>query len=326
MGQRSIPIVAIITPGTITTGNSLSSKIIPIQVQLLDFSNATQFGHPSPRLDTWVPSNRLLQMTKAVAYGGWLLPGLPPESTNVSFSIDMFAPHITCQEASNEELADVTQSINEWVSHGHNASGPIEYLAWTQGPGASSGLYNISFGELPTTFDYANHQDPSQLFVYARLTENFMKYENREGKYTTTSTSVLTSCSFQNASYSLGFDYINGVQNMSVWAVNPTADIVISKLNDWNEPASQERWSYTSLIVAYLDILVGWASAKEQGGSESINGTTVLSTNLGKYLFSQGDFEPAGGDYEVLPDVFLGGLEELFFNMTFSLLSHDAYV
>ena len=290
-----------------------------------DFSNATAFGRQGFSASSWKPTNRLYQLTKAVAYGGSLLP-TKPRHTNSSYALDIFAPHLSCVRADDSDLINISQNISEWKAYAGSIASN-EYIAWTRGPGNPSGGYNISIGELPATFDLINAQDPSKIFVYAKLTEGFNNTTDGEGELDKTFNEVLTSCSFQNASYSLSFEFVNGVQSLSVQSMHPTTDSVVNfESVDFENPALQSVWSYTSLIIAYIEVLIGWVSAGYQGGPEVINGTTILSTNLGKYLLSQGTSDPRNQTFEELPDVFQRGLEELFFNMTFSMLSEPTFL
>ncbi len=296
-------------------------------VSQFNFSADTNFGILAPDGGNWKPTNELYRLTKAVAYGGVVLPTMPP-AINSSYQLSIFAPHLGCTKADDGVLAAFSSIASNW-SRVNEAS--LEYLAWVGGPGVFPGSYNISIDALPITFTDTSVQDPSEIFIYAALgegndaTASTANNENLGESNFSQPLDVLMSCKLQNGSYDLSFNFTNGVQDLTFQDITVTADTFINE-DDMNLPASMPKWSYISLMISYASVLLGSVAISEHDLSEEINGTTILSTKLGQYIYSEGSSDASNETYERLPDIFQAGLEELFFNMTVSMLSNPDYL
>ena len=275
-------------------------------VPQFNFSADSNFGTLAQDGGFWEPTNELYRLTKTVAYGGSILPAMPP-AINSSYELSIFAPYLGCTKADGDMRAAFSRIIDKWSQDNEVQ---LEYLAWVSELGDPSGSYNISIDALPVTLTDTTAQDPSQIFIFATLQEDTDE----------TILGILTSCKLQNASYSLLFSFTNGVQSITVQDVIPTNDTFVNG-GDENLPSSMPKWSYISLMMSYISVLIG-SVIRRQDNSEWINGTTILSTNLEKYVSSEAILNSGNQSDQERSDAFQAELEELFFNMTFSMLNN----
>ena len=323
--------MAIITPGTIITGASSSNRTELHVVPHFNFSDGTVFGTISADLIAWKPTNELYQLTKIVAYGGSILPATPP-AMNSSYQLNISAPQLCCEKANKSSLAVFSGMVSNWSEI---IGARLEYLAWVSEEGAQQGAsldsYNISIDALPVALTDTSTLDPSELFIFAALGEgNDATTANLDSEGDTKGVVsnplyALMSCKLQNATYALSFSFSNGGQDLSVQSVTPANDTFVN-LVDEEYPESSTKWSYISVMMSYISVLIGHITQGDGTLLEDVNSTTILSTNLGKYIYSQGTSDPSNRTYQALPDIFQAKLEELFFNMTFSMLSDPRYL
>jgi hypothetical protein len=295
--SRLLPIAAIVTPGTITVNSTQELPEYAGLVPQLEY-NYTQYVSLENAVDYVGPSNLLARLAISSAMQGEILPIAAPQP-NASYSMDFLGPALSCHPEDSKLLSNFTYQ-------GTETGDPISYISWVP-----YSMYNATmttppgFGVINDTMTLdVESTDRARIFVLALLSDN--------ADYT------FLACSLMNASYSVRFDFKYPSQTINVTSIQhlngvPATNSISIYDNDFM--AGSAPASYQAIMDAFGRIMVGSSISSHYGGVISFT-TLFPATALGD-LTSQVNM--------IAPNDFGPALEELFQNMTLSLLSSTQF-
>jgi len=237
---------------------------------------------------------------KLAYHAGSSAQPVPLKSTfaNETYHLDFEGPAVKCMSANDSLVYNIT------IDHGTTSGGnPTELLAWVAGDKPSKVM-----GETGTkTLDMAS-PDAARLFVMTNTgnwsetlsaDSNGMPYQYRKVN--------VTECLLYNATYSVDFVFNYPGQSRDVrimdW-LNPVATITeLTRPNPATEPAVV---SYTVIMDAFGKMLVGTSFRSHYGADQAY----LTSSKILNIDWSSGE-------------AVARGLEQLFQNITLSLLSDE---
>jgi len=322
--QRALPLIAVITPATLTV--QLSSQpnktSIVAPIPIVNYENWSLFGSPAVNDGEPViaPSPRIARILLSVASSGSIL-NMPVPFPNSSYSVNMFGPSVLCDSPGN---ASFVKHINDIITN-NTFGDPIKFVAFapTWEPGywrngteeeyASIGLLsalNYSAGPGARTLDYTTRDTIEANKSAARL---YFALRSRLSD----PTNSLTECQLYNSSYTVNFTFNNGQQDISYRSKNINPVSVL----DWKDCQHRSRsecsaiFSYLSLMDCLGKLLVGTVTVSPYGITR-LNQTQILNTVLTDYREWKGLYNAPMSD----------ALEELFTNLTISLFSDSLYL
>ncbi|SLM36096.1 hypothetical protein LPUS_05530 [Lasallia pustulata] len=298
-----VPLVAIITPGTLTVELTLQNKTVLMSVPQINFTNANNYVMAGYAGSYNSASHRVAQLVDATASQGSILPIVPPIA-NSSYTTTFFGPALDCVQASGTDTAKLSQAS------GMNDPGiqQVIYASWV--PTSTSNLtspnLNPSSSSNGLESDYAldiYSSDYARLFIYSYYCGATLTCGLRNKTYT-------VSFNFQNntqrISVQTGKD-MNGVSSTSLPGISP--DQYTKETYDNNPIAS-----YVALMESLGRIMVGNIQDESRYNYEQAPDlTSIKDTSLNDVR--QGNDSKAFGT----------AIEQLFQNMTISLLSVSTF-
>ncbi|KAJ5175616.1 uncharacterized protein N7482_001493 [Penicillium canariense] len=292
-----LPLAAVVTPSALSIASVLRVSYLMVQVPQLAFN--------SPIFANLDDSNRfraanilVTRLSLSSATHGTILP-IPAHYPNSSYTLDFYGPGLSCQTANDTE----TQAL-DYDLFGHGISGAIYYYSWF---GPSVAYWNQS---LEDGLDY-NSNDSSRFWVglISPSGESNQLYE----------------CALMNISYSVDFAFNSGTQNLMVRRNQEMNGI----------PTVQNTSGMSSMALAsqslmyVMDQIITGEIGGGAAGSLIFTSTTVQTTNLAQVnpLCGQMAGDTDGAQYfgACQNSSFSAALEELFQNMTLSLLSNEYF-
>ena len=303
ISSRSIPIAAIVAPGSLTVFPQSTNETISLPVRQLDF-NYTNFGTFVGGGSTELLGNpRIYNLAFRTASTGETIElDSPGHYQNISYHLDFRGPAVKCASASEEFLYNLT------YQYGVKADTMIKYrfLSWTD-----------TLLETPPEDEVIRFPGtrPEDARLYSRV-----YVMTNEGSWNVTRTYNgteslryrqvnVTECLLYNASYSVDFrfEYPSQTRNASVsdW-LNPVVSLSNREQRGDNLTV-QETLSYAAVMDAFTQMLVGEAR-KDKYRVEKVTSTIWKLSPIG---WKDGA-------------AVVHGLEELFQNITLGLLSDDA--
>ena len=265
-------------------------------------------------------TNNLLRISLATATSG-SISTIPAPSPNSSYSVHFYGPALGCVRVPDADMNAVSQTI--WNDSTVSGDYSIRYLSWVPTP-ANSSTDTATIRDVPSFENgipslglidlYAGRgSSPGEkIFIWSWLS-NFATSISS----TLHPPSVIT-CTLYNVSYEVEFVFNSGQQHLTIQS------------GPKNEPVSQlptEQYgatlpqlevynkirSYLSVMYAFGQLVTGVITEDDSYNQFSAT-TTINSTGVGPLL--------AYGSNETIAS----GLEELFQNLTFSLLSDPRYL
>jgi hypothetical protein len=303
ISSRSIPIAAIVAPGSLTVFPQSTNETISLPVRQLDFNYSnfgTFVGGGSTEL---LGDPRIYNLAFRTASTGETIElDSPGHYQNISYHLDFRGPAVKCASASEEFLYNLT------YQYGVKADTMIKYrfLSWTD-----------TLLETPPEDEVIRFPGtrPEDARIYSRV-----YVMTNEGSWNVTRTYNgteslryrqvnVTECLLYNASYSVDFrfEYPSQTRNASVsdW-LNPVVSLSNREQRGDNLTV-QETLSYAAVMDAFTQMLVGEAR-KDKYRVEKVTSTIWKLSPIG---WKDGA-------------AVVHGLEELFQNITLGLLSDDA--
>ena len=304
ISSRSIPIAAIIAPGSLTVFPQSTNDTVSLPVRQLDF-NYTNFGTfvggGSYHLLSYPRIYNLAFRTTST--GETIDIDSPGHYQNASYHLDFSGPAIKCTPADEEFLNNLTYRYGA----GSGRMIITRFFSWVP---------TLSLDPLPSedataSLDLAS-EDAARIFVLTNegdwnVTRTYNGSSHRRYRQVN-----VTECLLYNATYDVDyrFQYPSQTRNASVsgW-LNPVAMLSREDQDGYyiDNATTHHMLSYAAVMDAFGQLLVGQAK-KDKYAVE-----TVTSTIWKLSPFNWEDGESVAQ-----------GLEELFQNITLSLLSDDA--
>lgn len=300
---RSIPIAAIVAPGSLTVFPQSTNETVSLPVRQLDF-NYTNFGTFVGGGSTELLGDpRIYNLAFRTASTGEMIAlDSPGHYPNFSYHLDFRGPAVKCASASEEFLYNLT------YQYGVKADTMIKmrFLAWT------NTLLETPPEDEAIRFPGTSPKDArlySRVYVMTNegswnVTRTYNGTEHRRYRQVN-----VTECFLYNASYSVDyrFEYPSQSQYASVsdW-LNPVTSLSNREQRGDNLTV-QEILSYATVMDSFTQMLVGEAK-KDKYRVEKVTSTIWKLCPIG---WKDGV-------------VVAQGLEELFQNITLGLLSDDA--
>lgn len=346
---RTIPLVAIVTPSTLTVqaaafpNETITRMPIPV-INYAALKNFAQWSNFDGGGDTYAaPSSRISRLVSSVATQGTMLQINAP-FPNCSYTAEFYAPMLSCEAPEvgdvvrNKTFADhVAEKVmnvscpglvckSSWIGYVAYVPLPLEPLEnKTVEDNALMGLNATLAPKSDNSNTRVASLDPDELHDHARI-------------YLTMSRGFLPNttveCGLYNASYKVDFTFRNNQQDIKIRdrkrLNGVTADLGAKQCKDFD--CSMPSLAYTSLMDALGNILVGYLSVSPHGYMLSemtqITTTSFMETAEMQKLLNRTDAAYLDETPNVpLPveEMTMGKtLEEFFTNTTLSLFS-DGY-
>lgn len=343
---RLIPFAAVITPATLSVHAALQNSTVT--GAYLNFSDpgfaVVWHGNEYYRSNYERPDILVSRLTLATAVQGSIL-SIPPPLPNSSYTLEFNGPSLKCDDANSTVREIFYHTLKPWMISNSNAV--MVYGAWVGADmlrlnltdfldGNADPPFSLDTGNPNQTAIYiAANRDPEKGLVYKSWMENFDSYMDW----------TLLKCVLQNVSYVVDVDlHDKNVQLVKVKKKEFLNDVPGLDSGSHLTNDSVEAISYQSIMDCLGTVLVGFAtspirpvSAPEKHSTHplSIYLTQLLLTSLVDATDFQGDFffeigvNGSSTEASMLSrpkNWFLkDGVEELFENMTLSLLSNPRF-
>ncbi len=294
----------------------------------LDYRDYTRFASllPEDIASFAGASNDLVQLVLGSATTQSILPISPP-LPNSTYSIEINAPALSCQEAFANDSVAIDAAYYNYTA-GSGGAG-ITYFAWapagnTCTNGSMATPSDFTSSTLPTTID-ACFGDSKKLNIFIPV------YHVEPTGASSWLKSIILNCSLWDASYTVDFDFRNRAQHVDVRRrelSNGVAGLddygpLLSSTSQDNRTLASTLLSYVSIMDAFGRLMVG-AITTYHYGTMSPQFTLILSTGLASLLPNESLSTDAL--YTVTNATFARAVENLFENVTLSLLSSNEFI
>ena len=242
------------------------------------------------------PTSDLIQLSLASAASASILSVNPP-APNASYTLDFHAPALSCKNATigqYESLQTILYNQSNFF---------VGYMSWTPDESADtiSNPPNLNDNDWSTLDSGQDTDTGARIFVYSSPNIG-----------DETSPTALIGCVLENASYAIGFQFQNSQQSLSIQRGQGVG--VVSPWSDTFTDFTQLNRTvpYASIMAAFGRIMTGWignGGGTGQGTEAPLPDATLVQSTAINGLLHEG------------ADVLGRGLEDLFQNITLSLLS-----
>ena len=301
--RRLLPLTAIVAPGSLTVSPVETVELIDTKVPQPNFSNFSSFGS-SNDANALTPDERITRMAFQVATSGRPVP-VDPSFLNSTYKIEFDGPAMRCASANDSIIRNCTTSFGSNRAYGKGTY--TSYVSWP-GPvppvSASARGSNSPSGS--TNYD-ATSEDVARLFVMTN-TGSWDRYlETDHSPILWRRIVNVTECRLFNATYSVNFKFQDGIQSQEV------------SLQSWNTAVALDTGTlrkgpakpHGAIMQAVGSLLIGSTSVSLRG--MDLPRDTSLTRKLVNVDWNDADSIPRA-------------LEQLFENVTLSLVSNNDYV
>ena len=361
--RRCLPLSAIFTPASLSTSVELSLSSAMTPVPLLAISNASLFrefaytvSDTEGGFQKYIgPRTMLTKVAVSTASRG-LIPEFVEFFDNVTYSQTFYGPLVECQDANSTVASQIDAVAKEEKEKLPSSTQEVsnEYLAFV--PTAS---HTNSTSSYLLSADLANElEDP---FPFNQI---WLKFMRNNGTSEGTEDATLYHphyllCECVNSSIHVNFSWTNGTQSLSDIKTN-TLNTVSHPWNFSESNTDKLILAYSAFMLAFSSQIVGSMSFLQDIGTSAESNTTmgddieanrtygdisthlaqtslIGSSDLNDYFIKNHDLKSDGPPTELfstdrLDDMALARnrtldvlIEELAFNTTISLLTHERF-
>ncbi|KAL4744153.1 hypothetical protein BDV11DRAFT_165839 [Aspergillus similis] len=252
-----IPLVTVVTPSTLSVRSTIGTMIQEQQMPAIDFDFDKFYtmddggpSGPTPSVSRFI--------TGAVIQG--TIPSIPAPAPNSTYSLTFFGPLIQCSNSS----ANVSQQVYDWAR--------ANYAYSTSFLGFTPETDNISYAMHEQV--YTSYQGPDNgdrnADVAGKLIMTVSPYMPLDQRW-------VVECGIYNASYSVDFNFTNGVQSTKITDLKVLGRVRDHRQHEMPSPANEDQlFAYTAMMKAFRDVLEGRCV---QSGSTCTD-TKIYSTAL----------------------------------------------
>lgn len=255
------------------------------------------------------PSVNTLRVGYSCATGGEIL-NIPAPDSNATFTLQFHGPALRCDPADEGLISEVYQ---EYLDRLTSIEDAYYYISWVPGLAGRANLTDAN-----NTLDTVS-TDAAHIYVIPNTTVSgpvFAGGQNLTSSVTHFGYQDLIDCKLYNTSYEVFFNYSFPTQNIAVRdrkilnPINVTTDIDEWYYTTSNTPSTvqrqAERISYQAIMDAFGRLLVGSERQRDGFTITDHSSWAMLSINWTTQETAE------------------RGMEELFQNMTFSMMSSEA--
>lgn len=301
-----MPLIAIITPATLSVKASVKPQVMPSSVATVDLANATSWGTFAGAGRVERAGSEISRLFHTVASSGSYLPSSAP-FPNASYDLSFWAPSYKCVNLS--EAVAQSNSLTPSASYNYSTlqSGwdaemkPVNGQSYAAvAPGFKSNALFIWSGPAA----YVNSMNDRPVYANAELV-----------------------CQLYNTSYEVNMRFDNGIQSITPRSIR------YLHLQDWDEgtgsnSALDKKPAIAASYITYLlfqDFLVGKLTIGVSGGL-SVTGTSLMKTGLAGCAEIKDTVTTSQGILGFNPGICrnktLGrAIEDLSSNFTYSLMA-----
>lgn len=302
MLYRTIPLVTVVTPATLSVQSVLVSRVSP--QQLLpdfdwDFLKFTTMSDGGPG----APAPVVTRFISSVIMEGTVRSLVAP-APNSTYTHTFIAPYIQCEKG--------REGINASMQHWH--ARPSIFRTTYVGFEAQTG--NISY-DLDMLFDW----ESAGLSPDTPLAEDLVdKVILAVSPYMPTRT--LVECAMYNATWTVDFGFHNGEQTQNITDISILNRVpAYPEMHEAPKPSYQDKqFGYAAVMNVFKEMLVGRCRYNPLVCSDTQIFKTILSNTEEMYGLMWDD----GGDDQDLPN-FLDATIQLGKNITLSLLAEPYF-
>ncbi|KAK3681731.1 hypothetical protein B0T22DRAFT_472736 [Podospora appendiculata] len=344
IGTWLLPLVAVITPGTLTVSTQIvtsSMATTPPQLDLDGTRYAVTVGTVTnvPVFDIQGPTSELMR-TAISSASQQAIMYIEPPAVNATYTLTFFGPSLQCNIPAEEELAEFNRQLNKTVDPGVTGNGGpdgylgknhrmdyhLSYNAWCPPSESEWAPTNRTFGH-PTWF--TNDTSPPQLIDegnpegQGRIYVFISPYQpSSNSSYYYDSPQVLIECQMRNASYAVTIRNAGRAQKVAIDSVehlNAVRTEVLGLPRSQGASVSSANTTYTAIMWAFGALLNGNAVTTVAANQQPAYTSTLVQTTALRPFIEQ----PAAADFSNATIKTI--LEGLFHNITLSLLSSAAF-
>ncbi|KAE9964888.1 hypothetical protein EG328_010126 [Venturia inaequalis] len=308
-----LPIAAVVTPATISVvlnQDVTTTKGTPPQL----YFDPNQYGNLQTlvRADYLGPSSDTTRTAYGSALTGQILP-IPASQSNLTYVLDFIGPAVRCEPASARFINDTYTAYRSQISQA-GVENEYHYISWVPIAGKKINLT----GATGTTLDVVS-TDAAHIYIIPNTSVSGPIYVG--GMEITSSVDHfgyqdLLDCSLYNASYTAFFNFSHPQQKIDIRShtflnpVNVSSDISQWRFSTKSSPNMIKQQaqciSYQSIMEAFGKLLVGYNWNRDGFTVNEATSWNMLSIDWTSRNATQ------------------RGLEELFQNITLSMLSVPA--
>ncbi|KAJ9640699.1 hypothetical protein H2204_003328 [Knufia peltigerae] len=301
-----IPLAAIIAPGSLLVTFEARHNTTNVKVPQYAFNYAAygQYDGFDPQtgaaylVEASIPLRRV---TMSTATSGQISP-MQAVFQNYTYNQQFHAPALRCFGANGTIITNLTTSLDQAFA----VEEYLRFLAFTPNSALDlSAPTNITKWEDSTLYSGMDtvSEDVFRLFVVPNTND------------TNSNLNQTVECNLQNASYTALFNFTNGRQSAHVSQVDMLNEVApmtevggeadyLQRGGGGVSPFNSTKAGYVGVMLAFTRLLVGYGQESHYGGS-----TTTFSS-----------FDMTSVNWTTM-DSSIQGLEQLFQNMTLSVLS-----
>lgn len=230
-----------------------------------NFQQGDFYGNGSTAYFYTGPSREVSVIAQEVLTTGSILP-IPPPAANSSWTLEFPGPALQCSNVSNGLKEGILRNIIHATMHYEAICEPAGYLAWA-GPTGNNSSETLPFLKFAagntTSFELAGKSQSTDLGFYIAALPGVMDVllqgddaptpacSNGDTGYlvnTLMSSGAIIHCQMINATYHAAFEYVNGVQNITMLGPEPLAQPhpvvgISSVMGPAPEPNRAKFWS-----------------------------------------------------------------------------------
>lgn len=248
-----------------------------------------------------IPSREVIEVVKAVAATGSILP-VPPPSPNANWALDFPSPVLQCSNISETLSSEIRSNVAASMKSSSECTA-YGYLAWLEGMPFS----NTSKDDTPVDGDYAFNSrifegtsmpaalhiaaDPEAMAMVDWGSPPAACDQPAEALYNTSAGAVMMKCELRSADHHTAFNYTNGLQSVSVSIASPgnaTLQTIVGfncSTSDGGDAScditseAMRILSYQAIMDAVTYLITAYISTNRNSTSPFIS-TQVISTAL----------------------------------------------
>ena len=302
--DRVIPFAAVVAPGSLLVQPSAAIYVTPLQVPQ-PFFNITAYAQMGGDADWEVDSavDAVSRLAYVTAMSAQPL-SLSSAHQNESYHLTFHGPAIQCESANSSVQHQLMKAVNGTVNNTYE----VRFVSWVGGDAHKCLSPSGYVDSTCTSGDVADWQildlvseDAAHIFFYSDPSFNWPNV-------------MVTDCSLHNTTYEVRFDFEYPGQTTTISiskSLNPvSAESYQPAFREWaylTNATASAIGAYDAIMAAFGSILVGTASRDRYGHMKT------WSTNYAVLAIDWSDEK-----------AMRRGLEELFQNITLSMLSDSS--
>lgn len=315
MHSRLLPLAHVVTPSTLTIETNMVKSTYPRTVPQIDFTSFNNFAVFTESEESGY-SGANYPLLKAVqrSLTSRDIPTLQTQWPNATWSFSLYGPALRCEalpagDKTRDYIIDQLGTLED-LNDGYAAWSPTNLTGNTSLPCDCVNPLQVPLSQFTNT---SQSEFPMSLFVFVA----------------TPNDTSITRCMAQNVSFTAVFEYVDGVQNITVHKSPPVGNATsfsafnISDLASYleAEPLRATQVAYEAIMDAFTSTLIGviYRFGTRNTSVTSMPLTALFHAEELRPIYTKIVAGPAPSAEGSAVDL----LEEMFTNCTITLMSES---